>query len=201
MKKVGILGGTFNPIHNGHIHLAQKALDAVDLDQILFIPSGISYMKNQNEILPPDIRMEMVQLAAMDNSHFSVSDIEIEKGGNSYSHETIRTLQEQQPQTEFFFLIGADTLFSIEKWKDPQSIFQSVTILAAYRIGVSLEELQDQVVRLQDLYGAKIQLIAVDHVDISSSGIREMLRLGSSIHGLVPQAVEEYITVRQLYRS
>ena len=106
MKKVGILGGTFNPIHNGHIHLAQKALDAVDLDQILFIPSGISYMKNQNEILPPDTRMEMVQLAAMDNSHFSVSDIEIEKGGNSYSHETIRTLQEQQPQTEFFFLIG-----------------------------------------------------------------------------------------------
>lgn len=200
MKKVGILGGTFNPIHYGHLHLAQKALETAQLDQILFIPSGVSYMKKQSEILPAQIRMEMVRLAISEHSGFAVSAIEIEKTGNSYSHETIRELQEQDPETEFYFLTGADTLFSIENWKDPVSIFKSVTILAAYRTGVSLEELKKKVFYLEEMYGARIRLAAVDHVDISSSEIREAIRTGRPIHGLVPEPVEQYIRKNHLYQ-
>lgn len=200
MKKVGILGGTFNPIHCGHLHLAQKALEAARLDQVLFIPSGVSYMKNQSEILPAEIRMEMVRLAIWEHPEFAVSAIEIEKTGNSYSHETIHALQEQNPETEFYFLTGADTLFSIETWKDPVSIFEAVTILAAYRIGVSLEELKKKAFYLEETYGARIRLAAVDHVDISSSEIREAVRTGRSIHGLLPEAVERYIEKNHLYQ-
>lgn len=200
MKKVGILGGTFNPIHCGHLHLARKALETARLDQILFIPSGVSYMKKQSEILPAQIRMEMVRLAISKYSEFEVSAIEIEKSGNSYSHETIRELQEQNPETEFYFLTGADTLFSIETWKDPVSIFKSVTILAVYRTGVSLEELKQKVLYLEETYGARIRLTAVDHVDISSSEIRNAIRSGMPIHGLVPEPVEQYIKKNHLYQ-
>ncbi|MBO5092887.1 MAG: nicotinate-nucleotide adenylyltransferase [Lachnospiraceae bacterium] len=200
MEKVGILGGTFNPIHYGHLHLAQKALETAQLDQVLFIPSGVSYMKKQNEILPAEIRMEMVRLAISEYPEFAVSAIEIEKNGNSYSHETIRELQKRNPETEFYFLIGADTLFSIENWKDPVSIFEAVTILAAYRIGVSLEELKKKSFYLEETYGARIRLAAVDHVDISSSEIREAVRAGRPIHGLVPKAVEQYIERNRFYQ-
>lgn len=200
-KKTGILGGTFNPVHCGHIHLARKALEEAKLDQILFIPSGVSYMKNLNEILPTQERLEMVRLAVRQYPAFAVSSIETDKKGNSYSHETIQALQNEQPETEFFFLTGADTIFSMEEWKDPASIFQSVTILAACRPGISLEGLQKQISYLQTKYRADIRLIAVDYVDISSSDIREAIRNGISIHGLVPQAVENYISEHHLYQN
>lgn len=200
-KKIGILGGTFNPVHLGHIHLAQKAMDVAGLDQVLFVPSGVSYMKDQREILPAKHRIEMVRLAVADNSHFDISTIETDKKGNSYSHETIRELQRRQPEAEFYFLTGADTLFSIESWKDPASIFHSVTILAAYRTGRSLEELERQIVRLHDIYQADIRLIAVDHLDISSSYIRNAIQSGKSTDGLMPSAVENYIAQHHFYRS
>lgn len=199
--KVGILGGTFNPVHFGHIHLAQKALDTAGLDQVLFVPSGVSYMKDQREILPAKHRVQMVTLAVADYPYFEVSAIETEKEGNSYTHETIRALQKRHPQAEFFFLTGADTLFSIESWKDPGSIFHSVTILAACRIGASLQELKEQITHLHETYGADIRLIATDRIDISSSGIREAICNGKPISGLMPAAVEDYIVKHHFYEA
>ncbi|HCT91407.1 MAG TPA: nicotinate-nucleotide adenylyltransferase [Lachnospiraceae bacterium] len=200
-KKVGILGGTFNPIHLGHLRLAEKAMRAASLDQVLFIPSGISYMKNQQKIVPAKDRMAMVQLAIQGNPHFRVSAIEIEKKGNSYSHETIRELQRQQKDTKFFFLTGADTVFSMENWNNPAYIFRSVTILAAYRTGVSLEQLQEKIEQLKKLYQADIRLIAADHIDISSSQIRKAISEGTSVRELLPRTVERYIKDHHFYEN
>lgn len=201
MKKVGILGGTFNPIHCGHIHLAERALKEAGLDQVLFIPSGVSYMKDQNEILPAHHRLEMVRLAIAEHPAFAVSDIEIQKAGNSYSHETIKALQEQYPDVRFFFLTGADTIFSIESWKDPVSIFRAVTILAAYREGRSLKQLLDQIDYLKGRYDADIRLIAADHVDVSSSELRAAIRNAEAVDSLLPQPVREYIAKYHLYQA
>lgn len=201
MKKVGILGGTFNPIHCGHIHLAECAMKKAGLDQILFVPSGISYMKDQSEILPAFHRLEMVKLAIEGYPAFTVSDIEIQKAGNSYSHETIWALQERYPDVRFFFLTGADTIFSIESWKDPVSIFRAVTILAAYREGTSLKQLLDQIDYLKGRYDADIRLIAADHVDVSSSELRAAIQSKRAVDGLLPQPVKEYIARNHLYQN
>lgn len=198
-KKTGIFGGTFNPIHCGHLHLAEKALRAVGLDEILFVPSGISYMKDQKEILPARERSEMVRLAIWECPAFKVSSIETDKPCNSYSHETIRELKQEQPDTEFYFLTGADTVFSMEDWKDPISIFHSVTILAACRPGVSQDGLKKQISYLHSKYQADIRLISADYIDISSSDIRKAIKSGKSIRGLVPPIVEEYILKNHLY--
>lgn len=200
-KKIGILGGTFNPIHCGHLYLAESAMKAASLDEVLFIPSGLSYMKNQREILSPVDRMEMVKLAIRDYPNFNTSSIEINKVGNSYSYETILELKEQYRDVEFFFLTGADTLFSMERWKNPDIIFREVAILAAYRIGVSLEALQQQISYLQGKYAANIHLTAITHVDISSTDIRQLIKRGDSIHGLVPSAVECYIKQHHFYNN
>ena len=158
-------------------------------------------MKNLHEILPAEERMEMVRLAIMQYPAFAVSSIETDKKSNSYTHETILALQNEQPETEFFFLTGADTIFSMEEWKDPAGIFQSVSVLAACRPGISLEGLQKQISYLQTKYQADIRLIAVDYVDISSSDIRNAIRNGTSIRGLVPQTVENYISEHHLYQN
>lgn len=200
-KKVGILGGTFNPIHCGHLYLAESAMKAAALDEILFIPSGISYMKDQREILPPADRMKMVELAIREHPKFRVSSIEIEKTGNSYSYETIQELKSEYPDVDFFFLTGADTIFSMESWKNPDIIFREAIILAAYRTGVSLDGLKKQIAYLQNKYEADIRLIAVEHVDISSSEIRKAIKKQETVHGLIPAAVEKYIEIKHLYKD
>ena len=158
-------------------------------------------MKDQREILSPLERLEMVKLAIQDIPEFKVSTIEIEKEGNSYSYETIATLKKIEPEVEYFFIIGADTLFSMESWKKPESILGEVTILAAYRSGVSLEALKQQIAYLQKKYLADIRLIAVDRVDISSSEIREAIRNGETVHEMLPQSVEGYIKTHCFYNK
>lgn len=199
--KTGILGGTFNPVHNGHIHLAENALHAAGLDRILFVPSGISYMKDQHEILPARERVELVKLAIQDHPRFFLSTIETDRECNSYTHETILALQKKHRDTSFFFLTGADTIFSMEDWKDPVTIFRSVTILAACRPGVSQEDLKRKIAYLHAMYEADIRLIAVDFVDISSSSIRNAIKEGKSVHGLLPSAVEAYIKEHHFYEK
>ena len=107
-KKVGIMGGTFNPIHLGHLIIAEEAFEAYDLDEVLFVPSGISYMKDPSEVLDAKKRVHMTGLAIEDNPHFALSTIEIDRDGNSYSYETLETLRKQNPNTEYYFLVGAD---------------------------------------------------------------------------------------------
>lgn len=197
--KIGILGGTFNPVHSGHLYLAGKAMEKAGLTKVLFVPSNISYMKDQTDLVSAADRIAMVELAITEYPDFILSEVDIERGGNSYSHETIADIREQYPDAELYFIVGADTLFQMETWRNPQDIFDQAVILVAYRSGESAEHLQEKIHELEKDYHARILLIAVDRVDISSSEIREAVRTGQSFDEMVPEAVREYVIRHKLY--
>lgn len=198
-KKIGIMGGTFNPVHTGHLILAENARTAFRLDEIWFLPSGCSYMKSQTEVLPPEVRLHMTKLACRENPYFQVSSIEVDRPGYTYTSETLSILTEQYPEYQFCFLVGADTLFSMESWKNPEIIFRKAVILAAVRDGKNMKELQEQADYLKQKYQAEIHLIPAGNIEISSSDIRERCRKGLSIRYLVPDSIMQYIEENRLY--
>lgn len=198
-RKIGILGGTFNPIHIGHLILAQNAMEEAGLDEVLFIPSGVSYMKDQETVIPASLRAEMVKLATLDNPRFSFSLLEAKREQNSYSYKTVQALKKENPHTRYFFIAGADTLFSMETWKYPDILLSCVTILAACRQGRTTKELDEQIAYLRQKYKADIRLISDSQFDISSSQIRKNIKEGKSIRYLVPERVETYIRDKGLY--
>ena len=198
-KKTGIMGGTFNPIHMGHLLLAENAKEAFGLDEILFVPSGLPYMKNGIEIADKWMRLEMTRLAVSDNTAFDISYAEVEREGNSYTWETLELLRDKEPETEFFFIEGADSLFAMESWKNPEIIFRDCTILAAVRDGKGDDDLREQIDRLEKKYGARIGLIGMKGISFSSTDIRERIRNGRSIRYMVPDKVIEYIKKYRLY--
>ena len=201
MKRLGIMGGTFNPIHNGHLYLAREASKQYHLEQVLFMPSGTPYMKDQREVLPGEFRVMMTKLAIQDDPHFSLSTMEIEKEGNTYTYETLEALNGMYPQTDIFFILGADSLFAIEDWRLPERIFASCKILAAIRDDVSFGEIEEHARNLKQKYDAEILMLKTNTVDISSSMIRKYLREGTSVKGLIPDTVYDYILNYNLYGS
>lgn len=198
-KKTGIMGGTFNPIHIGHLLLAENARDVFGLDEILFVPSGLSYMKSEIEIVDKKMRLEMTRLAIEDNPFFKLSMLEVEREGNSYSYETLEALRELDPETELYFIVGADSLFSMETWKRPEIIFQSCTILVAARDEKDNNELKEQIAYLDKKYKAKIGVVAMKEISISSTDIRDRIQKGKSIRYMVPDSVIAYIERHRLY--
>ncbi len=201
VKRVGIMGGTFNPIHLGHLMIAEHAYEALRLDKVLFIPSGNSYMKDNRLILDSGIRFSMVQEAIADNPHFEISSIEVRKTGNSYSCETIADLKREQPDTEFFFLVGADSLFMMEEWFQPHRIFQEVTVAVAVRDGQDIEVLQGKISQLEKKYKCCIILMTCRNIDISSTEIRDLRKAGKSIRYLVHPLTEQTIIKQRYYES
>lgn len=199
LKKTGIMGGTFNPIHMGHLIIAEKAREQFKLGEVLFLPSGVPYMKDCREVLPGKIRMEMTGLAIQGNPFFAVSAMEVEREGRTYTYETLEKLREQNPDTEYYFILGADSLWKIETWKNPERIFAACHILAAVREDKSSEDMEKQSVYLKEKFGASIFLLQTGHVEISSSMIRSLCREGNSIRYLVPEAVYNYIVQKKLY--
>lgn len=201
-KKVGLLGGTFDPIHLGHLIIAESAYDAQGLDRVVLIPSGHSYFKDHKakKVLDAQVRLEMTRLAAEGNPHFSVSDIEVRRPGNSYTAETLEELNAAHPDTQYFYIIGADTVMSIETWYRPQDIFSSCVLLAAFRADeVPAGEFYDKIADLKERFGADIRPLPVLNIGISSTEVRERVESGHSIHYLVPDAVERYIMEQGLY--
>ena len=201
MRKVGIMGGTFNPVHIGHLIIAEKAREQFHLDEVLFMPSGTPYMKNVDEVLPGQVRTEMTKLAIEENSFFSVSTIEIEKEGSTYTYETLETLHDKNPNTEYYFILGADSLFAIEHWKNPEKIFAGCHVLAAVRNDKNVEEMETQATYLKEKFNADVSLIKTGYIEISSSMIREFIKDGQSIRYLVPDAVYDYIIKNKLYKT
>ncbi len=193
------MGGTFNPIHIGHLLLAENAYSVFGLDEVLFLPSGCSYMKEQSHILPAHIRLEMTRLAIADNPHFKVSSLETDRTGYTYTCETLAQLCEEHPDTDFFFLLGADSLFAIESWKNPELIFRYSTLLAAVRDGCDSLRLEAQAERLRQTFGARIHLIPSGSMEVSSSEIRSHLEEGRSVRYLVPDPVLRFIQENRLY--
>ena len=200
-KKIGIMGGTFNPIHTGHLLLAQWAMEEAGLDGVIFMPTGNSYMKDKEEILPGSERLAMTQLAIQDRECFSCSDLEVKRGGNTYTYETLEALRSMYPQSRLYFIAGADCLFNIEKWYCPQKIFENCVLLAASRSGAPMEALEKKRCELTEAYGAEILLMAFPNMEISSTDIRRRRRLGRSIRYLVPDRVREYIVRNHFYEG
>ncbi len=200
-KKIGFMGGTFNPVHIGHLLLAECARVQENLDQVLFIPSGISYMKKDVEIPAGEVRLDMVDLAIGDNPYFSSSDIEIRRQGYTYTKDTLKKLRAANPDDTYYFIVGADSLFGMDAWKNPEEIFDNCIVLAAVRGLVSKEEILHQIDLLEKKYDAKIKLLEFPATDISSTQIRGCVREHKSIRYMVRDDVAEYIYENHLYES
>ena len=200
-KKVGIMGGTFDPIHYGHLILAQNALDTFSLDEILFVPSGTPWLKESTKVLSKNKRVSMTGMAIEDNPDFALSTIEIDREGNSYSYETVEELKRLQPKTDFYFIMGADSLLEIERWKHPDHLMTECTLLVAVRDDCDREGLEKQIIYLTDKYQADIKILPANRIDISSTKIRRMIREGKSVRYMLPDQVIRFIQKNHLYRQ
>jgi len=187
--KIGILGGTFNPIHIGHLILAEEAREKLGLDKIIFVPAFLPPHKDNSDIAPAGMRLNMVKLASGGNKHFAVSDIEIKRDGRSYTIETIKKFKEIYPKEELYFLIGSDLLKYLDDWKDVSEIIKMVKFIAVTRPGYPLEKIP-----------AYISTLAIRAVDISGFEIRSCIKEGKSFRYLVPEAVYNFIIKKRLYR-
>lgn len=199
LKKTGILGGTFNPIHVGHLMLAQNAVEYCELDEVLIMPSGVSYLKDPDKIAPVEHRLEMTRLAIEGNDRFVLSTIETDRGGNSYTYETLEALTAGNPDTQYYYIIGADTLFSMETWKNPEKIFAGCTVVCAKRDSYSDDELAAKAQSLTEKYGAKIIIMDIPEVPVSSTTIRQQLEKGMSCRYYLDDKVIDYIRKNGLY--
>lgn len=201
MKKVGIIGGTFNPIHLGHLIMAERAYEEFELDEILFIPAGISYFKDQSTVLDKKTRITLTGGAIGDNPHFALSTIECDRAGNSYTYETLEELKRHNPDTQYYLIIGADSLVQMELWQKPENILRDAIILVAKRQGPTTQEFLDKMESIKAKYNADIRIIPCTYIDISSTEIRERVKAGKSIKYLVPEVTENYIRKHHLYEK
>ena len=190
--KIGIMGGTFDPIHYAHLATVEFIRGKYNLDKVIFIPSGNPPHKFWN-ITDKNHRYDMVVLATVTNENFVVSDMEIEKVGKTYTIDTLRELKKTYPTCELFFITGADAICDIEAWKDVAENFKLATFIAATRPGISLLRAQDYIEKLEKKYDARIINVYVPSLDISSTYIRDQLNQGKSVRYLIPEHVEIYI--------
>ncbi|MBI4846696.1 MAG: nicotinate-nucleotide adenylyltransferase [Candidatus Omnitrophica bacterium] len=187
-KRIGILGGTFNPVHFGHLFLAETARKELRLDEVIFIPAKRPPHKNNSRILDVKLRYKMIKYAIAGNKFFSVSKIEIEKPGISYSVDTLRILKEKQPKAEVFFLVGSDALPELCKWKRIDEIFTLCYFVIAQRPEFIKGPLPKKTLMLKG-----------DFLNISSTFIRNSVRLNKTIRYLVPEKVLKFIKKERLY--
>ena len=200
MRKVGIMGGTFNPIHYGHLMLAEEAYKQFSLDEVLFMPCGNAYMKAEQKVESGQTRAKMTALAIQDKPHFTLSTMEIERAGDTYTYQTLERLKQENPDTEYYFIVGADSLFHMTNWASPERIFANCCILAAIRDDKTGEEMNECIDLISQQYNARICLMKTMRMDISSSDIRRKVAAGESIEGDVPESVRVYIEKRGLYK-
>jgi nicotinate-nucleotide adenylyltransferase len=197
---MGILGGTFDPIHVGHLILAEEACTRLELSQIVFVPAGQPPHKRDQAIADPAHRLAMVHLAIADNPHFSVSRVDVDRCGPSYTVDTIRLFRDAWgADAEIYFLIGSDSLAELPTWHQPERLMRMCHVVAMGRPGhrVDLGALE----RLLPGAAALIQVVDIPALDISSTDIRRRVHEGRSIRYLVPQAVVCYIEEHGLYEG
>lgn len=197
--KIGILGGTFDPVHNGHILIARYALQKLVLDKVLFMPARLTPMKYRPDISPVEHRVEMLRLALKGESRMELSTLEVERPGTSYTVDTLAELRSGlADRDEIFFLIGWDALNEFPQWKEPRKIISLCKLTVFPRPHVPLPDLE----KLEkEIPGIKDRIIMLDFspVDISSTMVRERVAQGLPIVKIVPQPVAEYIEKNRLY--
>lgn len=200
-RKIGILGGTFDPIHMGHLILAETAYDKFSLDTVLIMPTAQPPHKAGKDITGAYHRSNMIGLVCEDNPHFVYSDFELEREGSTYTADTLTLLSQENPEDRYYFIIGADSLFNIEKWKDPEKVFKYSTLLVAQRNDLDNERVKKQINYLTKKYQCEIHEIDIPNFAISSTIIIEKIRKNESIRYYVPDKVAEYIKANNLYKE
>jgi nicotinate-nucleotide adenylyltransferase len=196
---VGVLGGTFDPVHRGHIVIAEKARRKLKLEKVIFVPAGQPWLKTDHEISPAVHRIEMVKRAIARKIYFELSTIEVDRPGPSYSVDTIKELRGQLGAgTEIYYLVGWDSLADLPQWREPTRLIKICRLVAVRRPGVARPDLKKLEASVPGVTGSVVWL-DIEPIDISSSDIRERIARGLSIDGLVPQKVERYIKENRLY--
>lgn len=200
-SRIALFGGTFNPVHRGHVNLADAAVRECGLDELIFIPNYISPFKQDQKVASGFHRSEMIRRILTDNPKFRLSCYELEREGPSYTYETLKHFSKLYPNKEISFVIGYDSLLTINTWYHGEDILRNYPIITGARPGVSDSECEKKIQQYQEQYGCHISILTVEPVDAASSNIRELLRNGKSIGEVVPLQVEEYIIENGLYRD
>ena len=199
-KRIGIMGGTFDPVHIGHLILGEKAYEQLKLDKVWFMPSGNPPHKRNREGRASDKqRIEMVKRAISGNEHFELSLFEMDQEGYSYTCLTLEKLKIQYPDYEFFFIIGADSLFDFPLWKNPEKICAACTMVVATRNQASSQQLDDGMKEMAEKYHGTFLRLNTPDIDISSNYIRKLIHENKSIRYYVPDSVKNYIEDHHIY--
>ena len=200
-KKIGILGGSFDPIHNGHLAIAESAYRDFSLDEVWLIPAGHSPNKDEKKMTSAYTRADMVALAIEQIPYFKLSMYEIEKEGTSYTYLTLSDFKERYPDTTFYFIMGADSLDYFEKWRHPEIICEKAIILVSVRDDMDLEDIHSKITQIKSLFHAKIYPLSCKKIDISSSEIRAAILNEEPLPNELPEAVAQYIKEQHLYED
>ncbi len=198
-KKVGILGGTFNPPHSGHVDMAEHVRDEFALDEVYLMPCGTPPHKTE-DLAPKQMRYQMTKLCAQQGKDVGVLDIEVKRKGYSFTSDTMCELAQKNPQADYYFIVGADTIFELCTWHNFEELLKLTRFICVRRERNDLMKLSAEIARLKWDYSAQIFLSEYTGLFVSSSYIRKRLKQGQSVAGLVPKNVEEYIIANGLYR-
>ena len=196
--RLGVFGGTFDPIHLAHLVLAEQAREQLQLDQVLFVPALIPPHKMTRTLSPPKVRLEMVELAVAGHANFAVSDLELRRSGPSYTVDTLRTLREQHPQVELFLLLGGDSLVDFPSWREPAEILSLAKLGVMKREGASSPK--DPSGWEKEL-AKNVSFIEAPLLEISGTDLRRRVKEHRSIRYLVPASIEAFIDAQGLYRD
>jgi nicotinate-nucleotide adenylyltransferase len=198
-RSIGILGGTFNPPHRGHLALARNAKAELGLERVLLMPAHSAPHKGEDEDPGPERRLEMCRLAVGDEPQegLEVCGLEIERGGPSYTVDTLKAISESDPEAELTFIVGADMARTLAAWREPRELVELARLAVAEREDAGRED----VLRALNPLGARVDFLEMGMLDVSSSQVRERVRHGEPVDGLLAPAVAEYIAEHGLYRA
>lgn len=201
MSKIGILGGTFNPIHNGHILLGEYCRQELGLDKVMFIPTSVPPHKLSPDLVSEEHRLNMCNIAIKNKDYFDVSDIEIQRKGKSYTYQTITSLKEIYPNDELYLIMGADMFITLDKWMNPQIIFDNSSIIAVPRNSSDCSSLKEYYENVIKEMGAKVYILSDSVMYVSSTYIRDNIENYELISNLLDKNVYKYIVENNLYRK
>ncbi len=199
--RLGVFGGSFDPIHLGHLRLAEEAREVFALDRVLFIPTWVSPFKTGRVVTPPEHRLEMVRRATVGNDAFAYSAIECIREGTSYTVDTLRALQREHPDAELWFLTGTDAVADLPRWREPEEVLRLTRFAVATRAGTTIEEVRERLVHLPGAWQERISFFPMTNIDISSTDIRARFAAGRSVRYLLPPDVEQYIAAHGFYKT
>ncbi len=202
LKRFAILGGTFDPIHNGHLETARQILKKTDAEKVIFIPAGVPPHKEILGVTDGMRRLKMVSLALKDEPLMAVSDLEVHRAGTTYTVDTVEELRRELGEdVSFSFVMGADALFYLSSWKNYRRLLEICKFLVVTRPGYDTRRLKALVQQLEEEYHGELSFLEIPPVEVSSSQIRQAVKEGKSIRGLLPEAVEQFIRIEKLYRN